>query len=96
MRRTAVFILTTVLSVFAIQVDPSVLDACPGYSATNINTRHDGLTADLVLLPNPCNVFGNDIPKLSLNVVYETGVSHPLVLEVHNSTTKFSQAIEST
>ncbi|KIM49885.1 glycoside hydrolase family 31 protein [Hebeloma cylindrosporum] len=73
-RTTAVLFLTAVAaSVSAIQVDPSVLDACPGYSATNIKTRRDGLTADLVLLPNPCNVFGDDIQKLSLSVIYETG-----------------------
>ena len=52
-------------SVSAIQVHPSVLDAYPRYSVTNINTWHDGLTADLVLLPNPCKVFGDDILKLS-------------------------------
>ena len=53
-------------SVSAIQADPSVLDAYPRYSATNIKTWHgDGLTPDLVLLPNPCKVFGYDILKLS-------------------------------
>ena len=59
--------------VSAVYVDPSVLDACPGYIATNVEVRRDGLTADLVLGGKPCNVFGNDIQKLSLSVVYETG-----------------------
>jgi alpha-glucosidase len=54
-------------------VDPAVLDACPGYTATNVKVQRDGLTADLVLGGKPCNVFGNDIQKLSLSVVYETG-----------------------
>ena len=74
MRRTAVFLFTAAVSVSAIQVDPGVLDACPGYSAMNVKTRNDGLTADIVLLANPCNVFGDDIQKLSLNVTYETGM----------------------
>ena len=59
--------------VSAVYVDPSVLDACPGYIATNVKVQRDGLTADLVLGGKPCNVFGNDIQKLSLSVVYETG-----------------------
>ncbi|KAF8957752.1 glycoside hydrolase family 31 protein [Flammula alnicola] len=59
-------------SAVATFVDPAVLEACPGYSATNAKTRRDGLTADLILGPKPCNVFGNDIQKLSLSVVYET------------------------
>ena len=59
--------------VSAVYVDPTVLDACPGYIATNVEVRRDGLTADLVLGGKPCNVFGNDIQKLSLSVVYETG-----------------------
>ena len=55
-------------------VNPTVLDACPGYIATNVEARREGLTADLVLGGKPCNVFGNDIQKLSLSVVYETGM----------------------
>lgn len=59
--------------VSAVYVDPTVLDACPGYNATNVDVHGNGLTADLVLGGKPCNVFGNDIQKLSLSVVYETG-----------------------
>ena len=58
----------------AVYVDPTVLDACPGYIATNVEVRRDGLIADLVLGGKPCNVFGNDIQNLSLSVVYETGM----------------------
>ena len=54
-------------------VDPTVLDSCPGYSATNIKTVGPGLTADLVLNGQGCNVFGPDIQNLALSVVYETG-----------------------
>lgn len=53
-------------------VDPTVVDACPGYKATNVKTSSTGLTADLSLAGTACNVFGNDIQKLKLSVVYET------------------------
>ena len=62
-------------AVGATYVDPSVLDACPGYTARNVKVQRNGLTADLVLGGKACNVFGTDIPKLSLSVVYETGMS---------------------
>ncbi|KAF8162646.1 alpha-glucosidase [Crassisporium funariophilum] len=64
--------LAVLRSTNAAYVDPRVLDACPGYTATNVKTRRDGLTADLTLAGTACNVFGNDTQKLSLNVVYET------------------------
>ena len=54
-------------------VDPSVLDACSGYSATNVKNNGPSLTADLVLNGKGCNVFGPDVQNLTLNVVYETG-----------------------
>ncbi|KDQ59876.1 glycoside hydrolase family 31 protein [Jaapia argillacea MUCL 33604] len=60
------------LAVQAEWVDPTVLDACPGYNATNVQTTGSTLTADLVLAGAPCNVFGNDTRQLSLEVVYET------------------------
>lgn len=53
-------------------VDSAVLDACPGYKATNVKTSGTGLTAELSLAGTACNVFGNDIQKLKLSVVYET------------------------
>ncbi|EPQ50643.1 alpha-glucosidase [Gloeophyllum trabeum ATCC 11539] len=53
-------------------VDPQVLDACPGYTAENVAINGSTLTADLVLAGTPSNVFGNDIEKLALEVVYET------------------------
>ncbi|KAG6899905.1 hypothetical protein C0993_005484 [Termitomyces sp. T159_Od127] len=53
-------------------VDPAVLDACSGYSATNITTSGASLTADLVLDGEGCAVFGPDVEKLGLTVVYET------------------------
>ncbi|KAI0806671.1 alpha-glucosidase [Fomes fomentarius] len=51
--------------------DPKVLDACPGYKAKNVVNRGHKLTADLVLGGEACNVFGEDIEKLKLEVTYE-------------------------
>jgi hypothetical protein len=59
------------------EVDPALLDACPGYNATSVNVDGPTLTAKLVLAGAPCNVFGNDIKVLDLTVVYETGTSAP-------------------
>ncbi|KAJ7184493.1 alpha-glucosidase, partial [Mycena filopes] len=52
--------------------DPAVLDACPGYTASNVKTQGGTLTASLKLGGTACNVFGTDLPSLSLKVVYET------------------------
>jgi len=54
-------------------VDPTVLDSCPGYNATNVKSAGPSLTADLVLAGEACNVFGNDTRQLQLEVTYETG-----------------------
>ena len=54
-------------------VDPNVLDACPGYKATDVSASGTKVTATLILAGKPCNVFGNDIQELSLSVEYETG-----------------------
>ncbi|XP_006458747.1 hypothetical protein AGABI2DRAFT_64273 [Agaricus bisporus var. bisporus H97] len=52
--------------VFATNVDPAVLDACPGYNAQNVKTEGGTLTADLTLADEACNVFGEDLTTLSL------------------------------
>jgi alpha-glucosidase len=57
------------------EVDPALLDACPGYNATDVKVDGPTLTAKLVLAGAPCNVFGNDIKVLDLTVVYETGTT---------------------
>lgn len=54
-------------------IDPAVLDACPGYKATNVWSSESALTADLTLAGKACNVFGTDIQQLKLEVTYETG-----------------------
>ncbi|EGN96446.1 glycoside hydrolase family 31 protein [Serpula lacrymans var. lacrymans S7.3] len=65
-------VLAAASTVYAEWVDPSVLDACPGYNVTNVKTQGASLTADLVLAGTGCNVFGSDISKLALEVTYET------------------------
>ncbi|KAF9463440.1 alpha-glucosidase [Collybia nuda] len=64
--------LLPVLSIHGAVVDPKVLDACSGYSATNVKTAGATLTADLALNGDGCAVFGPDVKKLALQVVYET------------------------
>ncbi|KAK3373241.1 glycosyl hydrolases family 31-domain-containing protein [Lasiosphaeria ovina] len=49
------------------------LSACPGYKASNVKTSQTGLTADLSLAGTPCNTYGTDLDKLTLEVTYETG-----------------------
>jgi hypothetical protein len=49
------------------------LDACPGYSASAIMATSTGLTAQLHIHNDGCNVYGPDLQTLSLTVTYETG-----------------------
>ncbi|KAF2213286.1 glycoside hydrolase family 31 protein [Cercospora zeae-maydis SCOH1-5] len=46
--------------------------ACPGYSASNVQTTNTGLTADLSLAGPACNSYGEDIRNLKLVVNYDT------------------------
>lgn len=46
---------------------------CPGYSASDIQTSANGLTARLTLAGSPCNVYGTDLEDLTLTVEYQTG-----------------------
>ena len=52
---------------------PDALDACPGYTATNVKAHGAVLTADLNLQETGCKIYGKDINTLALRVVYETG-----------------------
>lgn len=54
--------------------DPNAVDpqsVCPGYKASNVQETPVGLTADLNLAGDPCNVYGTDIETLSLVVEYQ-------------------------
>ena len=47
--------------------------ACPGYTAANVQKTSSGLTADLTLAGEACNVYGTDLQDLTLTVEYQAG-----------------------
>lgn len=49
------------------------LSSCPGYTASDVVQTDSGLTASLTLAGNGCNVYGYDLPDLTLLVQYQTG-----------------------
>ena len=50
------------------------VDECSGYAASNVQRTGSGLTADLNLVGDPCNVFGYDLGSLKLQVEYQTSM----------------------
>lgn len=48
---------------------------CPGYRASNVEETGSGLTADLTLAGDPCDIYGQDIQELRLIVEYQTSRS---------------------
>jgi alpha-glucosidase len=55
----------------------SGLESCPGYTASNVATTSNGLTADLKLAGTACNTYGQDLDNLKLSVLYETCKNSP-------------------
>jgi alpha-glucosidase len=53
----------------------SSLEACPGYTASNIKDDGSRVTADLSLAGTACDVYGKDLTDLKLEVEYQTGTS---------------------
>ncbi|CZR69972.1 probable alpha-glucosidase precursor [Phialocephala subalpina] len=47
-------------------------DACPGYTASNVQRTAYGLTASLSLAGPACNAYGTDIDSLNLTVEYQS------------------------
>ncbi|KAG8699889.1 hypothetical protein FRC08_005057 [Ceratobasidium sp. 394] len=45
-------------------------DSCKGYTAKNVKTSSNGLTADLTLV-RTCGIYGKDVQQLKLQVTYE-------------------------
>jgi alpha-glucosidase len=72
-QRGLCFLLATT-AVRSAVVDPTVLEACPGYDAVNVTSSGSSLTAELSLRGQACNVFGTDVHTLKLQVDYETGM----------------------
>jgi alpha-glucosidase len=54
----------------------SLLDKCPGYTASNVQNDGSTVTADLTLAGTACNAYGEDLTKLKLLVEYQTGTLH--------------------
>lgn len=55
------------------QQNTADLEACPGYTAHDVQTSANGLTASLTLAGTPCNAYGRDLTELKLTVEYQTG-----------------------
>lgn len=53
----------------------SSLDSCPGYAASNVQDDGARVMADLTLAEPPCNVYGEDLTDLKLEVEYQSGES---------------------
>jgi alpha-glucosidase len=51
----------------------SSLESCPGYTASNVQDNGSRVTADLALAGTACNVYGDDLTDLKLEVEYQTG-----------------------
>lgn len=49
-------------------------ESCPGYTATNVQQSSIGLTADLTLAGEACNIYGTDLTNLTLTVEYQSGM----------------------
>lgn len=72
----SLFFAATVASAAVLKRDylsDAPLTACPGYEASNVQTSPTGLTADLTLAGEACNVYGTDLTDLRLEVSYDTG-----------------------
>lgn len=50
------------------------LDGCPGYAASNVRDEGGRVTAELKLAGTACNVYGDDLTDLRLEVEYQTGL----------------------
>lgn len=72
------------------------LDACPGYTATNVQQNPQGVTADLSLGGPACNVYGQDLTNLKLLVEYQTGMKIILLLGNRPASIDEMQILDST
>lgn len=68
-------VLGTALPAFATSIvkrQTSSLDSCPGYTASNVQDNGSKVTANLALAGTACNVYGEDLTDLRLEVEYQT------------------------
>lgn len=47
---------------------------CPGYAASNVQQTEHGLTAELFLAGAACDLYGIDLPNLTITVEYQSGI----------------------
>ncbi|KAJ3994048.1 hypothetical protein F5050DRAFT_1540332, partial [Lentinula boryana] len=59
-------------STSATWIEPSILDACPGYNLTNAVSQGATFTTNLYLAGTACNVFGTNLEILNLTVTYQS------------------------
>lgn len=55
--------------------DPQAVNpqtVCPGYKASNVTREAFGISATLTLAGSACNVYGDDVESLQLNVQYQS------------------------
>ena len=71
----SVLIASSIASPLHLRSAGADLSTCPGYTATNVKTTSTGLTADLSLAGDACNVYGTDLENLTLTVEYQAGGS---------------------
>jgi alpha-glucosidase len=65
----------------------AAVDACPGYTASNVVENESTLTADLTLSGDACNAYSDDIKELKLLVEYQTGKCQHLETKLSRSLT---------
>lgn len=66
--------INSILSTTAVVAAQNIA-SCPGYSISNIQQTVSGLTAELFLAGDACNVYGADLPNLTLTVEYQSSES---------------------
>lgn len=70
------------------------LASCPGYSASNVKTTATSLSADLSLAGPACNVYGDDLLNLTLEVTYETATRlHVKIQDAANSVYQVPESV---
>ncbi|KAJ2653614.1 hypothetical protein IWW40_000308 [Coemansia sp. RSA 1250] len=68
-----IFFATAVFTICAkLTVASGATASCPGYKAYHVVETSNGLQASLVLNGAPCNVFGQDISELMIDVSFDT------------------------
>ncbi|OTA70412.1 glycoside hydrolase family 31 protein [Hypoxylon sp. EC38] len=70
------------------------LASCPGYTASNVVKTAAGLTADLTLAGEACNVYGTDLKDLTLEVSYDTETRlHVKIQDAANSVYQIPESV---